>query len=74
MLTLLVMALNWTPLSQNYISGVQGRYFLPLLIPAIWVFRTRTIQVESSIRKSIVFFEAAVNILLLIYLFTNTMV
>ena len=74
MLTLLVMALNWTPLSDNYISGVQGRYFLPLLVPAIWLFRTRIVQVDGSIRKYILLFEGTANILILVYLFTNTMV
>ena len=74
MLTLLVMALNWTPLSNNYISGVQGRYFLPLLVPAIWLFRTRIVQVDGSIRKYILLFEGTANILILVYLFTNTMI
>ena len=74
MLTLLVMALNWTPLSNNYISGVQGRYFLPLLVPAIWLFRTRIVQVDESVRKYILLFEGTANILILVYLFTNTMI
>lgn len=74
MLTMLVMALNWTPVSDNYISGVQGRYFLPLLVPAIWLFRTRIVQVGSSIRKYIVLFEGIANVLILVYLFTNTMI
>ena len=74
MLTLLVMALNWTPLSNNYISGVQGRYFLPLLVPAIWLFRTRIVQVDESVRKYILLFEGTANILILVYLFTHTMI
>ena len=74
MLTMLVMALNWTPISKNYIVGVQGRYFLPLLVPAIWIFRTRIVAVDSSIRKYIIFFEGAANILIVVHLFINTMV
>ena len=74
MLTLLVMALNWTPLSNNYISGVQGRYFLPLLVPAIWLLRTRIVQVDESVRKYILLFEGTANILILVYLFTHTMI
>ena len=74
MMTLLSMALNWTPLSYNYISGVQGRYFLPLLIPAIWMSQNPYVYVSDKLRKHILFFEGAINILVIVHIFTNTMV
>jgi len=66
--------LDWTPLSDNYISGIQGRYFLPLLGPAIWMLRTPMIRVQSSMRRYIVFYEGAINILLLVHVFTRYMI
>lgn len=74
MIIFLAMALDWTPLSDNYISGIQGRYFLPLLGPAIWMLRTPMIRVQSSMRRYIVFYEGAINILLLVHVFTRYMI
>ena len=74
MITLLAMALDWTPLSRNYIMGVQGRYFLPLLLPCIWVFRTPIVRVGGSFRRTLLFYEAAANILILVYVFLTYMI
>ncbi|HET9210613.1 MAG TPA: DUF2142 domain-containing protein [Thermoanaerobaculia bacterium] len=32
----------WTPYGADYIEGVQGRYFLPLVLPASWIFHRRS--------------------------------
>lgn len=68
---ILVMAVSWTPTSYNYILGVQGRYFLPLLLPAIWLFRNDVIRVESVIRKHVVLFEVVLNMWVLVYVFAE---
>jgi uncharacterized membrane protein len=31
----------WTPYGADLIEGIQGRYFLPLLLPAAWTFHSR---------------------------------
>lgn len=31
----------WTPYGANYVEGLQGRYFLPLVLPAAWAFHSR---------------------------------
>jgi uncharacterized membrane protein len=71
--TLLVMTLNWTPVSYDYIVGVQGRYFTPLLISFIWLFRNRMLAVNSAIRKYIVFGETLLNLWILVYVFSHYM-
>jgi uncharacterized membrane protein len=69
--TLVVMTLNWTPMSYNYIVGVQGRYFTPLLISFIWLLRNRMLAVNSAIRKYIVFGETLLNLWILVYVFSH---
>jgi uncharacterized membrane protein len=32
---------TWTPYGADFIEGIQGRYFLPLVLPAAWIFQSR---------------------------------
>jgi uncharacterized membrane protein len=32
---------TWTPYRADFIEGIQGRYFLPLVLPAVWIFHSR---------------------------------
>lgn len=72
--TMLIMTVSWTPVSYNYITGVQGRYFIPLLIPIIWLLRNNMIEVNSAIRKHIVFFSTMLNVWILVYVFAQCIV
>lgn len=72
--TMLVMTLSWTPVSYDHIVGVQGRYFIPLLIPAIWLFRNRMVSVDGAIQKYIVFFATLLNVWTLVYIFAQYIV
>ena len=71
-LTILAMALNWTPMSYNYILGVQGRYFLPLLIPVLWIAKDRYITVGTELRDKILVITGLVNIWVLVYVYSYT--
>jgi uncharacterized membrane protein len=31
----------WTPYGADFIEGIQGRYLLPLVLPAVWIFHDR---------------------------------
>ncbi len=73
-LTFLAMTLDWTPLSYNFINGVQGRYFLPLLVSGIWLLKNRMIAVDSGMRKYIVFFSTILNMWILVYVFAHCVV
>ena len=74
LLTMLAMLLDWTPSSFDYILGVQGRYFIPLLIPAIILFKNHHISVERSGRKHILFCSTLLNIWICIYVFANSLI
>lgn len=47
------MLLAYTPLGVNYIKGVQGRYFLPVLPLLLILFKNHTITVKGEIRARI---------------------
>ena len=73
-LTMLAMLLSWTPVSYDYIVGVQGRYFLPLLVPIALLMTSRGVEVSGASRRLIVFFSAMVNIWVCVYIFASSLI
>lgn len=47
-LSVMGMLLNWTPNSLLVVEGVQGRYFLPALVPIMLALRTRKNSVSDN--------------------------
>lgn len=45
------MYLAFTPVGAEYVSGVQGRYFIPLLVPVLILFDTDKISFTGSEKK-----------------------
>ena len=72
MLTFLAMALDWTPLSYDYIMGVQGRYFLPLLVPAIWLLKSKVVTVQNRFSRIVIYQITWINIWILMTAFSST--
>lgn len=72
MLTFLAMALDWTPLSYDHIMGVQGRYFLPLLVPVIWLLKNRLISVQGRFNKIVIYQMTWINMWILMSAFSST--
>jgi len=70
--SMLAMLLSWTPHSYNYVYGVQGRYFLPLLIPLLIVLSNNRSSGKPTVAKHLVFIIAALNIWVCIYVFTHS--
>ncbi len=40
-LIILSMWMFWTPLNNNYVEGLQGRYFIPVLIPLFFILKNK---------------------------------
>ncbi len=74
LITMVAMTLDWTPLSYNYVLGVQGRYFIPLMIPVIWLLRNSMVEVKSAFRKRIVLLSAMLNLWILVFVFAQFIV
>lgn len=50
----LVMLLSWTEIGQMQINGVQGRYFIPMLILLLSVCKIHTFQLKKDISKYLI--------------------
>lgn len=61
------MLLTWTPITNKWIEGVQGRYFLPFIILLFLSIRSNKIEVDTDVDKKITF--SAVWLQMLIFLF-----
>lgn len=55
LLLLTSMFLAWTPLSYDYIEGIQGRYIIPLLILVYLVVKNKSIVVNPNADKYAMF-------------------
>lgn len=51
---LVTFTLSWTPVSLDYIDGVQGRYFLPILPLFLLLFQNKTFSLRQRIDKALV--------------------
>ncbi len=65
-LVLASMLLGWTPKDSTYITGVQGRYFIPLLPLVLITIFDRRLAICTDLRKSTWYLECFVNIYALI--------
>jgi uncharacterized membrane protein len=48
------MMLSWTPQNLTYIEGIQGRYFIPLLMPLVLCLKNHTLVFRRSIEKGLI--------------------
>lgn len=65
-LILTSMFLGWTPRTSTYITGVQGRYFIPLLPLVLLTIFDRRLVLHAGLWKSAWYLECFVNIYALI--------
>ena len=49
--TAAAMLLDWTPISYKEILGIQGRYFLPVLMPLLYVMRGNWVKINENAEK-----------------------
>lgn len=45
----------WTPLEYEAIQGVQGRYFLPFLLPSVLLLKNNNIRLKKNVDRYIIF-------------------
>lgn len=59
----LSMLLAWTPLKLNYITGVQGRYFLPFLPLVLVMLRNSFFQIRRNVDRVLMFALGTLDLL-----------
>lgn len=65
-LVLASMLLGWTPKELTYITGVQGRYFIPLLPLVLLTIFDKNLSIKADLRRSAWYLECFVSIYALI--------
>ncbi len=48
-LIVLSMWLFWTPISHSYVEGLQGRYFIPILIPVFFMLKNKMFTIRKNV-------------------------
>lgn len=71
-LVLASMLLGWTPKEMTYITGVQGRYFIPLLPLVFLMIFDKNLSIKVDLRKSAWYLECFVSIYALIRIFSTS--
>ena len=66
MLIFTSLYLQWTPLKSNIIEGIQGRYFIPLIIPISYIFIKK--EKEKSINANLIMFIIFSNLMALLHI------
>ena len=65
----LSLYVQWTPVYMNYISGIQGRYFIPLLLPIYLLANNHKMNNEERIGVNVLSVVYATNLCCCICLF-----
>lgn len=70
-LAIIAMLLYWTPETSGVVEGVQGRYFLPALVPALLVIRTKKTSVSRDKDRYVAVFTMLLQMLVVTAVFKN---
>nr|WP_314098965.1 DUF2142 domain-containing protein [uncultured Lachnoanaerobaculum sp.] len=70
-LVLLSMLIAWTPISSEFIEGVSGRYFIPVLLPILMICRNNKIAIKDETKRNIIFLFILINAISLLKIFST---
>ncbi|MBO1871122.1 DUF2142 domain-containing protein [Lachnoanaerobaculum sp. Marseille-Q4761] len=70
-LVLLSMLIAWTPISSEFIKGVSGRYFIPILLPILLILKNNKIIIKNDIRRNIILLFIFINTVSLLKIFST---
>lgn len=63
------MLLSWTPISYDWIEGVQGRYFLPFVILLLLSIRSNKITISKEVDKKLIFSGIWLEMLVFLFIY-----
>ena len=70
-LVLLSMLIAWTPISSEFIEGVSGRYFIPVMLPLLMICRNNKIVIKDETKRNIIFLFILINAISLLKIFST---
>ena len=66
------MFVSWTGKGSTTVSGIQGRYFTPLLFYFFFLFRGKFIKIEHNIDNAIIYSGIALNVIVISNILSST--
>lgn len=66
------MFVSWTGKGSTTVSGIQGRYFTPLLFYFFFLFRGKFIKIEYNIDNAIMYSGIALNVIVISNILSST--
>ena len=66
--TMLALAIDWTLNTDTMIQGVQGRYFIPVIILLLLALRSRCVQVKARMAMPLVMTLGSASFMYLAYI------
>lgn len=70
-LVLLSMLIAWTPISSEFIEGVNGRYFIPILLPILLILKNNHIIIREGTKRNIIFLFIFISGISLLKIFST---
>lgn len=74
LLVIASMWLFWTPVTYPYVVGVQGRYFIPMLVLVFFVTKNKIITIKKNLSNELVLAAVIVTIGIIYDIWTKMMV
>ena len=66
------MFVSWTGKGSTTISGIQGRYFTPILFCFFFLFRGKFIKIAHNVDNAIMYFGIALNVIVISNILSST--
>lgn len=70
----LSMLLAWTPITIKYITGVQGRYFIPFLLVVLVAMRGSLLSIKRNIDRELIFTAGIINVVTILQVLQRVLV
>lgn len=74
MLTLAVMLTGWTDVNDEYIQGIQGRYFTPLMPYVFFALNNKKIYIPKKYSNIIICAESLLMFEIIVYMLSATLI
>lgn len=73
-LVILSMWIFWTPVSSDTVLGIQGRYFIPMLLLVLMAFKNRHMVIKKNPEKVLILMSVLVSIGTVFNIWTGMMI
>ncbi len=71
LMTCASMLISWTPVGNTTVRGLQGRYFTPLLLPLLFIFRGNFVTIRENIDGKIAYLQLGISVVVVYNILTS---